>query len=91
MKKVPLSSENAETLVGGVTSHLKHPLGGGMFGQTGETDPARFQMNEEQDVVGGKATPRSTSTVKKSVPARTAMCEAMKSFQVVFWLRLGAG
>ena len=34
----------------------------------------------------------STSTVKKSVPARTAMWEAMKSFQVVVvWLRLRAG
>jgi hypothetical protein len=32
-----------------------------------------------------------TSTVKKSVPASTAMWEAMKSFQVVFWLRFGAG
>jgi len=26
-----------------------------MFGQTGEAHPARFQMNEEQDVVGGEA------------------------------------
>jgi hypothetical protein len=28
-----------------------------MFGQTGETDAARFQMNEEQDVVGGETSP----------------------------------
>ena len=28
-----------------------------MFGQTGETDAARFQMNEEQDVVSGKTSP----------------------------------
>jgi hypothetical protein len=45
------------TLVGGVASHLNHPLGGGMFGQTGETDAARLQMNEEQDVVGGETSP----------------------------------
>jgi hypothetical protein len=45
------------TLVGGVASHLNHPLGGGMLGQTGETDAARFQMNEEQDVVGGETSP----------------------------------
>jgi hypothetical protein len=29
--------------------------------------------------------------VKKSVPARTAMCAEMKSFQVVLWLRSGGG
>src|SRR5436190_1584682 len=28
-----------------------------MFGQTGETDTARFQMDEEQDVVGGETSP----------------------------------
>jgi hypothetical protein len=33
----------------------------------------------------------TTSTVKKSTPASTAIFAAMKSFQVVFWLRLGAG
>ena len=49
--------EESGTLVGGVPGHLNHPLGGGMFGQTGETDAARFQMNEEQDVVGGEASP----------------------------------
>ena len=27
--------------------------------------------------------------MKKSVPARTAMCAEMKSFQVVLWLRIG--
>src|SRR6202051_1814637 len=52
MKKVAPAAEESETLVGGVASHLNHPLGGGMFGQTGETDAARFQMNEEQDEVG---------------------------------------
>ena len=57
MKKVVHATENSGTLVGGVASHLNHPLGGGMFGQTGETDAARFQMNEEQDVVGGKTSP----------------------------------
>ena len=29
--------------------------------------------------------------MKKSVPAKTARWEAMKSFQVVLWLRFGAG
>ena len=29
----------------------------GMFGQTDEADPARIQMNEEQDVVGGETAP----------------------------------
>src|SRR5689334_21129427 len=57
MKKVAHAAEESGTLVSGVASYLHHPLGGGMFGQTGETHPARFQMNEEQDVVGGEASP----------------------------------
>src|SRR5215472_10121041 len=57
MKKVAHATEESGTLVGGVASHLNHPLGGGMFGQTGETDAARFQMNEDQDVVGGETSP----------------------------------
>ena len=57
MKKVPHATEESGTLVGGIASHLNHPLGRGMFSQTGETDAARFQMNEEQDVVGGEASP----------------------------------
>jgi hypothetical protein len=57
MKKVAHATEESGTLIGGVASYLNHPLGGGMFGQTGETDAARFQMNEEQDVVGGETSP----------------------------------
>ena len=33
----------------------------------------------------------STSTVKKSIPAKTAIWDSMNSRQVVFWLRFGAG
>src|SRR5215475_12649545 len=57
MKKVAHATKESGTLVGGVASYLKHPLGGGRSGQTGETDAARFQMNEEQDVVGGETSP----------------------------------
>src|SRR5215471_20823725 len=57
MKKIAHATKESGTLVGGVASYLKHPLGGGMSGQTGETDAARFQMNEEQDVVGGETSP----------------------------------
>jgi hypothetical protein len=45
MKKVAHATEESGALVGEV------------FGQTGETDAARFQMNEEQDVIGGEASP----------------------------------
>jgi hypothetical protein len=38
MKKVADATEESGTLVGGVASYLNHPLGGGMFGQTGATD-----------------------------------------------------
>jgi hypothetical protein len=47
MKKVAHATEESGTLVGGVASHLNHPLRGGMFGQTGEADAARFELNEE--------------------------------------------
>ena len=42
LKNVAHATEESGALVGGVASHLNHPLGGGMFGQTGETDTARF-------------------------------------------------
>jgi hypothetical protein len=42
MKKVPLATEETGILVGGVASHLKHPLGCRMSGQAGEIDAARF-------------------------------------------------
>jgi hypothetical protein len=57
MKKVAHVTEESGTLVDAVTSHLNHPLGRWMFGQTGEADAARFQLNEEQDVVGGETSP----------------------------------
>ena len=57
MQKVMHATEESGTLVGGVASHLSHPLGRWMSGQPGETDTTRFQMNEEQDVVGGKTSP----------------------------------
>jgi len=43
MKKVAHAAEESGTLVGGVASHLNHPLGWDIC-QTGETDAARFQM-----------------------------------------------
>jgi len=36
MKKVPHATEESGTFVGGVASHLNHPLSGGMSGQTGK-------------------------------------------------------
>ena len=49
MKKVAHATEESGTLVGGIASHLQHPLGCGMFGQTGEADAARCQLNEDGD------------------------------------------
>ena len=57
MKEVPLAMEETQVLVSCVASHLNHPLGGGMSGQTLEADVARFQLNEEQDIVGGETSP----------------------------------
>src|SRR5262245_25695062 len=57
MKEVAHTTEESEAFVGGVASYLYHPIGGGMFGQTCETHSTRFQMNKEQDVVGGEASP----------------------------------
>src|SRR4051812_4390841 len=56
MNKVSLATEAPETLVGCIASHLEHPFGGGMPGQAREAD-ARFQMDEELDVVGGETSP----------------------------------
>jgi hypothetical protein len=48
-------------------------------------------MDKEQNVVGGETSPGEHFDGEEAVPAKTAMWAAMKSFQVVFWLRLGAG
>jgi hypothetical protein len=73
MKKVALATEESGTLVGGVASHLNHPLGRGMSGQAGETYAARFQMNEEQDVVGGKTSPGEHFNGAGWIPYRRRM------------------
>jgi len=52
-----MATEDPGTLVGCVASHLHHPFGVGMPGQAGQADAARFQMNEEQDVLGGETSP----------------------------------
>ena len=57
VKKVPMATEEPGTLIGCVASHLEHPFGSGMPGQAREADAARFQMDEEQDVVGGDTSP----------------------------------
>src|SRR6476619_7057326 len=57
VEDVPFSAKKTGTLVGSIASHLEHPFGRGMSGQTGETDTAGFQMNEEQHVVGGETSP----------------------------------
>jgi hypothetical protein len=44
-----------------------------MLGGSGERDASRFQVQEEQNVEVAKPRQVSTSTVKKSIPARTAM------------------
>ena len=53
----PRGKSPSRCALGGVASHLQHPLGCGMFGQTGEADAARFELNEEQDVIGGETSP----------------------------------
>ena len=73
MKQVAHAMEESRTLVGGVASRLNHPLGVGMLGQDGETEAARFQVNEEQDVVGGETSPGEHFDCEEVGPARTAM------------------
>jgi hypothetical protein len=60
-------------------------------GDAGEGNAPRLQVEKEEDVYVTRPRQVRTSTVKKSVPARTAMRVAMKSFQLVLWLRFGAG
>ena len=57
MEKISQAPEYAGALVSGIRRHLEHPLRGRMSGQPGEGNPARFQMDEEQDVVGGETSP----------------------------------
>jgi hypothetical protein len=57
----------------------------------GKDDSACLQLNHEQNVIGDQTSPGQDFDLKKSIPVITAMCEAMKSFHAVVWLRLGAG
>ena len=83
--------EESGTLVGGVASNLNHPLGGGMSGQTGETDAARFQMNEEQDVVGGETSPSKHFDGEEVGTRQDGHVRGNEILPGRFWLRLGAG
>jgi hypothetical protein len=49
--------QSAIDVVDGIASHLHHPILGGMWGDSGERDASRFQMQEEENVVGDQASP----------------------------------
>jgi hypothetical protein len=70
----PLLQESSG-LAGRVARHLLHPSLVGMPGDSGHADTPTLQVNEEQDVICHQPRQVSTSTVKKSVPANTAICD----------------
>src|SRR5262249_42254777 len=78
-------------VIDGPASHLHHPFLGWMLGDSGQGDAAPLQGQEEQNIIVCEPRQLSTSTVKKSMLASTAMCERMKSAQLICWRRLGAG
>ena len=91
MQHITTLAELSGGLVDRVARHLRHPGLRRMPGDAGQADAPGLQMKEEQDVVRGETTPRQHFDSEEVAPASTAMCAAMKSFQVVFWLRFGAG
>jgi hypothetical protein len=91
VQNVTASIQISPGLLGRTAGDLFHPLLIRMSGDPRHTDPAAFQMKEEQHIVGHQARQLSTSTVKKSAPARTSLWTVIKSFHEVVWLRLGAG
>jgi hypothetical protein len=44
--------QSALDVVDRIARHLDHPLFAGMFGDSGEGDASRLQVQEEQNVVG---------------------------------------
>jgi len=91
MKHVPLLAQTPECLVRRVAGHLRHRPFGGIPRDHRRAYAPGLQMEEEKDVIGAGPRQVSTSTVKKSTRANTAMWEETNSFQVVFWHRRGAG
>jgi hypothetical protein len=90
MEKLAKAPKAPGTLVGGIASHLEHPCGGRMSGHAGKGDASRFQMDEEQDVVGGKTSPGQHLNGEEVGACQDGEVGAMKSLQVVVWLRFGA-
>src|SRR5262249_19159119 len=74
-----------------VARHLLHPARVRMAGDAAQGYATAAHFNEEQHVVGHNPRQVSTSTVKKSAPTSTSMCDLMNSFHVVVRLRSGAG
>jgi hypothetical protein len=81
MQRVPALVKESPCLACCVAGHLLHPHLIRMARDPSQTDTATLQMKEEQDVISHPSQVR-TSTVKKSIPANTAICDLRNSFQV---------
>ena len=57
MQHVTALAEPSIPVVDGVARHLSHPGLGGMARDAGKSDTPALQIEEEEDVVGGKPTP----------------------------------
>jgi hypothetical protein len=91
MEQVTTSTDRTCGLIARIASHLRHPGFGGVWGFAGAGNAPRVQVEKEEDVISNETTLGSDLNDEKPVPARAAMWVAMKSFQLVLWLRFGSG
>jgi hypothetical protein len=58
VQHIPLLAQIPGRLVNRVAAHLRHPLFGGVLGDTGQTYATGLKMQEEQNVVSDQTSPR---------------------------------
>jgi len=91
VEQIPAILKEAPSVHGYVPCHLLHPAVSRMDGDPSDVYLAAFDVDEEQNIEGHPSTKVKTSTLKKSVPARTAKCARMNAAHVVVCFRSGAG
>ena len=91
MQQITTVTDRTRGLIDSIASHLRHSGFGGVSGDAGECNALRLQVEKEEDVIRNETTPRQDLSGEKVGSGKDGHVVAMKSFQLVLWLRFGAG
>ena len=87
VKNIAAGMKIAPLLLGGATSDLLHPLFIRMSGDAGYADPAAFQVQKEQYVIGNQPPPSEHFHGEEVGSCQHIHVPEIKSFHEVVWLR----